>query len=205
MLAVILAVWIYQFAYESRVRWCRAAGAGARRAGGAHDRLLGDVLPAPVAQPFIYASSSDRHKPECLSAPTTCGCRSRQWAVAAAILAAVFVFTPVLWERAEPLEPGLDARVPYSLGNDYWMLRPLRPPGVRRGQVPGRRRLGDLGALRGQRPDPVRAPQQAGGHGPLRQPGPRRHPSGRHDGPGRVLRRATSPTARSSCTAICSG
>jgi hypothetical protein len=45
----------------------------------------------------------------------------REWAIAAAILAVVFVFTPVLWQKAEPIEPGLDIRVPYSLGNDYWM------------------------------------------------------------------------------------
>jgi hypothetical protein len=44
-----------------------------------------------------------------------------QWALTVVLLGAVLYFTPMLWERIEPLEVAADARVPYSLGNDYWM------------------------------------------------------------------------------------
>jgi hypothetical protein len=44
-----------------------------------------------------------------------------QWGVTLLLLAAIFCFTPRLWERAEPLQAAADARVPYGLGNDYWM------------------------------------------------------------------------------------
>lgn len=46
----------------------------------------------------------------------------REWAVAAAIAGAVLWLAPRLWEKAERSEPGPDARIPYSLANDYWMF-----------------------------------------------------------------------------------
>jgi hypothetical protein len=46
----------------------------------------------------------------------------REWAVAVAIAGAVLYLAPRLWERAERFEPAPDARIPYSLGNDYWMF-----------------------------------------------------------------------------------
>jgi hypothetical protein len=45
----------------------------------------------------------------------------RQWVVAGVVLAAVFYLIPVLWERIEPLQAGPDYRIPYRLGNDYWL------------------------------------------------------------------------------------
>ena len=44
-----------------------------------------------------------------------------EWAVAAAIAGVVLCLAPRLWERVERFEPSPDARIPYSLGNDYWM------------------------------------------------------------------------------------
>lgn len=44
----------------------------------------------------------------------------RAWAIALITIAAVFHFTPVLWERIEKLDPGPDYRIPYRLGSDYW-------------------------------------------------------------------------------------
>jgi hypothetical protein len=44
-----------------------------------------------------------------------------EWAVALVMLAAIFCCTPYLWQRAEPLTAKPDARIPYGLGNDYWM------------------------------------------------------------------------------------
>lgn len=44
-----------------------------------------------------------------------------EWLVAGALIAAVLVLTPVLWEAAERLEPGPGYRVPFRLGNDYWL------------------------------------------------------------------------------------
>jgi len=45
----------------------------------------------------------------------------RQWVVALAIVAAAFLLLPRLWQRLEPIKAGDHARVPYSLGNDYWI------------------------------------------------------------------------------------
>jgi len=44
-----------------------------------------------------------------------------QWVIALIILVAVFHFLPVLWEGVEKLDPGPDYRIPYSLGDDYWV------------------------------------------------------------------------------------
>jgi hypothetical protein len=44
----------------------------------------------------------------------------REWLVAGAIFAALFVVAPRAWQAIEPLEAGPDCRVPYSLGEDYW-------------------------------------------------------------------------------------
>ena len=44
----------------------------------------------------------------------------RQWLAALAVVGVLAGFTPVAWERIEPLPAGPDARVPYRLGNDYW-------------------------------------------------------------------------------------
>ena len=46
-----------------------------------------------------------------------------EWLVAGIVLLALFYFTPVLWERIEPLRAGADYRIPYPLGNDYWTYR----------------------------------------------------------------------------------
>ena len=45
----------------------------------------------------------------------------RQWLVAAIIVCTLLYCLPRLWERMKPLEPGPDYRVPFSLGNDYWV------------------------------------------------------------------------------------
>ena len=45
---------------------------------------------------------------------------ARDWALAAALVAAVLVALPLLWERIEPLDAGPDYRLPYRLSNDYW-------------------------------------------------------------------------------------
>jgi hypothetical protein len=46
-----------------------------------------------------------------------------EWVIALVLIVGLFHLIPVLWERIEPLEPGPDYRVPYRLGNDYWMIR----------------------------------------------------------------------------------
>jgi len=43
------------------------------------------------------------------------------WIIVAVVLLAVFSFTPMLWERAEKLEPFSDYRIPYDLSSDYWL------------------------------------------------------------------------------------
>lgn len=44
----------------------------------------------------------------------------RQWIAAGAIIVALFLLVPGLWQRIEKLNVGPDYRIPYSLGNDYW-------------------------------------------------------------------------------------
>ena len=44
----------------------------------------------------------------------------RQWLAALAIIAAVLIVLPPVWERVEPLDVRADYRLPYRLGSDYW-------------------------------------------------------------------------------------
>lgn len=44
------------------------------------------------------------------------------WLVAATILVGLLWLIPLLWGRVEPFQPGADYRIPYRLGNDYWMF-----------------------------------------------------------------------------------
>ncbi len=46
----------------------------------------------------------------------------RQWLGLAAFTALVYLFLPKLWTSVEKLETGPDYRIPYALGNDYWLF-----------------------------------------------------------------------------------
>ena len=46
----------------------------------------------------------------------------REWLIVAAFALALFVLTPVCWQRVERLEPQPDYRIPYDLSNDYWLF-----------------------------------------------------------------------------------
>ena len=46
----------------------------------------------------------------------------RAWLVALSIIIGLLWLMPVLWQRIEPFQPGADYRIPYRLGNDYWMF-----------------------------------------------------------------------------------
>jgi hypothetical protein len=45
----------------------------------------------------------------------------RQWIIAIALIGLLFWLIPIVWRWAEPFEPGPDARIPYSLSDDYWL------------------------------------------------------------------------------------
>ena len=45
----------------------------------------------------------------------------REWIIAAIVCLAIFRFGPSLWGRIEKFDPGVDYRLPYTLGNDYWL------------------------------------------------------------------------------------
>jgi hypothetical protein len=45
----------------------------------------------------------------------------RQWLATLAIVILVMLPTPRLWERIERYDTGPDYRIPYELGNDYWL------------------------------------------------------------------------------------
>jgi hypothetical protein len=46
----------------------------------------------------------------------------RDWIVTGAIVAVVLALLPTLWRRVEPPPAGGDYRIPYALGNDYWLF-----------------------------------------------------------------------------------
>src|SRR5687767_2908072 len=45
----------------------------------------------------------------------------RQWIGLALFVVALYVLTPVAWQRMEKLEVGPDYRIPFALSNDYWL------------------------------------------------------------------------------------
>lgn len=45
----------------------------------------------------------------------------RQWLCVGLLAAAVYFLLPAAWPRVETFEPGPDYRVPFALGNDYWL------------------------------------------------------------------------------------
>jgi len=44
-----------------------------------------------------------------------------EWIFVGIVVLALFCFGPTLWERMEKFEPETDYRLPYELGNDYWL------------------------------------------------------------------------------------
>jgi hypothetical protein len=44
-----------------------------------------------------------------------------EWIFIAVVGSASFCLVPALWERLERFDPGPDYRLPYELGNDYWL------------------------------------------------------------------------------------
>jgi hypothetical protein len=49
----------------------------------------------------------------------------REWGATLVALLAVLWLTPIAWRWIEPLERQPEHRIPYSLGNDYWMYQRL--------------------------------------------------------------------------------
>ncbi len=45
----------------------------------------------------------------------------REWVIVGIVLLAIFCLAPALWERFEKFEPELNYRLPYELGEDYWL------------------------------------------------------------------------------------
>jgi len=45
----------------------------------------------------------------------------REWIIAAIICFGLLFFGPELWGHLEKFNPGVDYRLPYELGNDYWL------------------------------------------------------------------------------------
>ncbi|MHC4596314.1 MAG: hypothetical protein ACYS9C_08780 [Planctomycetota bacterium] len=45
----------------------------------------------------------------------------REWVIIGIVLLAIFCLAPALWERFEKFEPEPDYRLPYELGEDYWL------------------------------------------------------------------------------------
>lgn len=45
----------------------------------------------------------------------------RQWLGLALFVTALYVLTPVAWQRAEKFDVGVDYRIPFALSNDYWL------------------------------------------------------------------------------------
>ena len=45
----------------------------------------------------------------------------RQWIGLTVFMVALYLLTPVVWQRAEKLDVGPDYRIPFALSNDYWL------------------------------------------------------------------------------------
>lgn len=45
----------------------------------------------------------------------------RQWTGVLVFAVAIYVLTPVAWQRAEKLQTGADYRIPFELNSDYWL------------------------------------------------------------------------------------
>ena len=45
----------------------------------------------------------------------------REWMIAAIVCSVLLCLGPGLWGRLEKFNPGVDYRLPYELGNDYWL------------------------------------------------------------------------------------
>jgi len=45
----------------------------------------------------------------------------REWVVALILIAVILIRVPAVWERAEPLHLEANHRMPFRLGNDYWL------------------------------------------------------------------------------------
>jgi hypothetical protein len=66
--------------------------------------------------------STDRQKDDAVLASSNAVRLSpREGLLAALVVGAVLVATPLLWERYEAFSPGADFRMPYRLGEDYWL------------------------------------------------------------------------------------
>jgi hypothetical protein len=44
-----------------------------------------------------------------------------EWILVAIAASTILSFAPVLWEQVEKFEPGINYRLPYESGNDYWL------------------------------------------------------------------------------------
>jgi hypothetical protein len=45
----------------------------------------------------------------------------REWIIAAIVCSSLLCLGPKIWGRLEKFDPGVDYRLPYELGNDYWL------------------------------------------------------------------------------------
>ena len=75
----------------------------------------------PVRQ-AIAADSLPHSSRDVVYPPSEIPMSVRDWIVAGAIVAAVLALLPTAWGRVEAPPAGTDYRIPYALGNDYWLF-----------------------------------------------------------------------------------
>lgn len=80
-----------------------------------------DMTPADVASKIVAPARAE--KPAVPFGSNVVRLSFRGWLLALAIVATIFFFVPSLWQSIEPFQPGPDFRIPYRLGEDYWMYR----------------------------------------------------------------------------------
>ena len=73
----------------------------------------------PNAAPTDKPAAADANAPFAANAIRL---SPREWLVVPAIVAALIVLVPPLWERGETFEPGDNYRIPYELSTDYWVF-----------------------------------------------------------------------------------
>jgi len=79
----------------------------------------------PDSDTVEAALTTQEHRPRpVIEAPfgsNTVRLSGREWIIAAALAIGLCVCIPWAWQRIEPFKPGPDYRIPYELGNDYWL------------------------------------------------------------------------------------
>jgi hypothetical protein len=79
-------------------------------------------VPAVGAAPQGVAAALPHSHNDVAYPPSEIPMSLRQWILTGAIVAAALLALPAVWPRVEPIPAAPAHRIPYALGNDYWLF-----------------------------------------------------------------------------------